>query len=403
MIPVTGSGRTLQRIALKAVLPVAGVGEGVVLSAEERAAIAAMQASRRAGVGTGEAQPLGIMQYLHFTVSNTNPGLVLGDPVDSEHIIGVAPFDGWMREVLLDGTLSGATLPSVAIRTSSGGTWFRSFEDGQFPITTEFLEPDFGRLNFPFPTGQRVELRGGKVPVYAGDQILVTLRDQNATPAGVLFVAGYIGFESVVLARPGTQAATSQFLALNTAAINAARDQASNAGRLALEREKTKRAALEAEARVKVAQLALETKRAASVPMANPFNRVAVSQRGQQLQQARQPVTVPQPAFGSEAPPSTSGKGKTFVSAWMPNQNSIGYLIPDPPPGGKVNVFGDTYTIWSASGQNLGQGKVELVRNESEIPAESRVSRNLGVSLSPEIKAQQQAILTTRAGGSAFG
>lgn len=386
MVPFTSGGRVLQKIKINASLPSGDVQVGVVLSDEERAARAAAQVEAARSLRQTQAEPLGIMQYFSFNVTNTNAGAVFGEPTDSETVIGIASYDGWLKEIDLDANSSGATRPAVAIRTSSGMTWFKGFSDQNFPVSSEFLAPDFVQMNRTSFADARVHLTNGKVPVYAGDEIIIVLRDFNNTPAGVLDCIGLIGLEHVILARPGSQAAESQYRVLNTAAINAARDASNNAGRLALEREKTRRAEIEAQARVKVAELAQQNKRPAGVPMNNPFNQVLLEPGSQPTLQRRAPVVPPKPIL--EAPPAQAegGKGKTFVSAWTPNDNSIGYLIPDPPPGGKVNVFDGKYTIWSASGQNLGSGPVENVRTDADIPANSRISRNLGTTPSPSMQ-----------------
>jgi hypothetical protein len=87
----------------------------------------------------------------------------------------------------------------------------------------------------------------------------------------------------------------------------------------------------------------------------------------------------------------------------MPNENSIGYLVPTPPRGGKVNTFGDEYSVFDITGKLIDRGKVELVRSQDQIPPSSRLSPNIRTTLSPDTRASQAAIQATRSGESAFG
>lgn len=377
LVPVTGLGRTLQRIVFARVLPDPTVREGIALSTEEQAQQARLREGAFKELTATVDQPLGIMKYIHFDVTNQDAGVLLGAPTDSEIEVGVAPFDGWLREVLLDGSNSGATLPHVAIRTSGGGTFFQSFSQNVSPDTTSFLEPDFVRLNTAQIQDRRVILRGGKVPVFAGERIFVVLRDINQTAAFILRVVGSVGFEAVILARAGSAAAQSQFLALigeERAATRLASAQATavqiESIRLAQEREKTERAKV-------AAQAAQVTPRSSTFDVFNPFQQVLTLESAQPTVQRAASPPPPAPRVIPPKPAPPEGAGKTFVPAWVPTTGSIGYLIPEPKAGQRVTVFDNKFTVWDVTGRAVSSGPVEMVSAAQGIPEGSRVSREL--------------------------
>jgi len=186
--------------------------------------------------------------------------------------------------------------------------------------------------------------------------------------------AGILGFEGFILARPGSQAASSMFGALTIEARRAATEAAAQSSRFSIEVERTRRAEIEAKARVDVAAI-----KAAPAPpsggfIGNPYNSILLNPQFAPTLARQAPRPAPPPRVIPPKPESPEGTGKTFVSAWNPSFGSIGYLIPDPPRGGKVNVFDNRYTIWDISGRNVGQGPIEPIRSDAEIPPGARIS-----------------------------
>ena len=380
MVPCTSGGRVLQRVKINEAVPVPGVFEGVAISEADREAMArARAAAMGEAMKTGTDRPLGVSRYISFHAQTINAAEPVG--VNNDHIcvIARAPFDGFITEMAMiqDPGLSNVL---YAVRSSSGQTMFQSVGVPQ-PGGIDFnLLPDFVDYNGFFDNNALYTLRNVKMPVYAGEEIFFVIRENGSIGPNVAGPSGVLGFEGFILARPGSAAAESQFRALNTAAINAARDAATNASRLEIERERTRRELGIAQSKVQIAAEQTEQARVNSARQANTRPQIIQIPAFQQKAETRAPVTPPQPAFSGATNTQLDGKGKTFVSSWMPSNNGIGYLIPDPPRGGKVNVFGDTYTIWDASGKNVGQGKIEMVQTDAQIPDQARISPNRGGS-----------------------
>lgn len=381
MVPSVSPGRVLQRVRIQQAFPVAGVVEGVeALPLDVRASLSAAVAERRRGVPQGEDVPLGLMQYFPCNVANT---VATGVNVntDEEFRVIVVPFDGYIKEIIANRNASDAGGQMLAIRTSSGGTLFKSFWSTLAALPNVSNEPDF--INFDqVGTGvYNIELRGGHIPVYAGDIITAVLRNTTAHLVGGARLFFTIGIEQVLLGSAASRVAVSAFGASGAQQAKAARDAALSAERLAIERERTARLKLEVEARLKLAELNRTTEKVkATLPPPPP------------------PAPYAESAFTPE-----SGQGKTFVSSWMPNENSIGYLIPTPPRGGKVNTFGDEYSVFDITGKLVDRGKVELVRSQDQIPPAARLSPNTRTTLSLDTRQSQADILATRRGESAFG
>jgi hypothetical protein len=353
MIPLVGAGAQLQRIKIGEALPVMGVFEGVALPLEEREArhTAKVEEMRRAP--DGEDVPTGIMQYFTQVLFNTSVGAVNNVPTDDVVVVGVAPFDGWLREFTADPSGGDASGNRVAVRTSSGGTLFRGFhQSGLTPGQTQLLSPDFIALDGRGSGLFKPELRGGKVPVYAGDQILVVVRNTNGLAALQMRIVVNIGIEAVFLGSVGRRASVANFSAVNAQVIAANRESARQAGMLAIEQEKTRRVELAAQA-----EAALLAQKLSAV---------------QAAQSARPPVPAPRVTAPKPEPPD--GTGKTFVSAWNPSFGVIGYLIPDPPRGGKVNVFDNKYSVFDITGKLIEQGAIEPIRTDADIPPGARLS-----------------------------
>lgn len=402
VIPSSSAGAALQRVRIASALPVAGVTEGVTLSFEERAALsAARDQVLQKALPTATPRSLGVTQYLNVRLREDVGFGVAGEVTEVERVIGLAPFDGFITELVVMATPS-STLQAYAFRTSGGQTMFRTIDNQPSSPFDENSEPDF-MLGLGHIDGSgKYQVQNVKMPVYAGEQIIAAIRHQGVAAIGTDLIVGSIGFEGFVLARQGSAAAVSQFGALTVEARRAATEAASNTSKLAVERERTRRAEAEARARVEVAKLNAESKRSAAQPAFNPFQGLLVAPQAQQALQSRQRVVPPPPpAFAAPSAPA-GGEGQTFVQSWMPQSGSIGYLIPDPPRGGRVNVFDNKYTIWDISGQKVGEGAITPVRSDAEIPESARISKNLGVRTSSAIREDQAGILASRAGQSAF-
>lgn len=362
-------------------LPVSGVMVGgEALSLSDRAALAEQRTSLVAKVqSSADDRRLGLTRALVYNLYS-----VTGNPSNSvaaveEIPLFTVPFDGFITEVNLE--LSGGATPyALGFKTSSGQSFFSTLDMGVVIPTGGTPEPDMLPLGAYSITNSRLELRNLRVPVFGGEQIIARALENPLFPGGAQMGSGVMVCEAYLFAQPGSAAAMSQFGALLTQTARANSDAQRYASQIEIERERTRRAQLEAQARIEVAKLAAQKPVQASNTGLNPFNLVLADRAAQSRVQSRAPVLPPpQPAF---APPSATldGAGKTFVAAWAPTANSIGYLVPNPPPGARVNVFDGKYTIWGASGAKLGEGLVENVRTDAEIPAEARVSRNLGVT-----------------------
>ena len=146
------------------------------------------------------------------------------------------------------------------------------------------------------------------------------------------------------------------------------------ASALAIEREKTFRAA-EVE-RLKTERAALTLK--PGVPsgnfLGNPFQELLLAPQAARQLASRAPTPPPPPRVRPAPAEPPAGAGQTFVSAWNPSFGSIGYLVPDPPRGGKVNVFDNTYTVWDITGKNVGSGPIIPVASDGDIPPGARIS-----------------------------
>lgn len=364
IIPLTGAGATLQRIKIAQALPVVGVFEGEAIPIPEREARQSVKVEAMRRAPDGEDVPLGIMQYFTQVLLNQTAGAVNNVATDEEIVVGVAPFDGWLREFTADPSGGDASGNRVAVRTSSGGSLFRGFHQaGLAAGITQLLSPDFIALDGRGSGLFKPVLVGGKVPVYAGDQIKVVLRNTNGLAVNGMRVWVNIGIEAVFLGSLGRRASQASFSAVNAQVIAANRESARQAGQLAIEQEKTRRIEL-----------------AASAESALLAQKLA----GLQLAQSSRPPSPP-PRLPAPKPEPAAGEGKTFVSAWNPSFGSIGYLIPDPPRGGRVNVFDNRYSVFDITGKLIDQGPIEPVASDGDIPAGARISPVRGGVKSPSM------------------
>lgn len=319
----------------------AGVAAAVAARSPEERARAREERERALRPRVAEEGPvLRQTQYLYFEL-NSDP-VTVANVEDQVHEIGVAPYDGFLTEVVIEefGS-SGERL--VALRTESGQSFATATSNIAYGNPWLDPRPDFfdaERLAQTFVVGGRSVLRSN-VPVRAGERIYLVMRLAGLPLGGTMTVTGMVGVEA------------ARAVGVGAAAVRqTVREQQ-------VEVERIVRRVVQ---RVPVVE---------EVPVAVPV------ERGGR-------VVPPRPALrlGPPAPPA-GGEGLTFVEAWMPQAGAIGYLVPTPPPGARVNVFGDRFTIWDGSGRKVSEGTVQVVRSEQDIPEGARRSRSLGVVPSP--------------------
>lgn len=357
LIPLTSLSSVAQRIRLNDVVAPegVGVGEAVLSEADVKARLEAEQAVTirlRNKVQQG-SQSMGVRQEVQTNIPTLGgPGIVIGE---NRFLVMTAPSDGWVVSVAHN---FGGNQNRLALRTTSGRTFFIGRGGSNNVGNTPALDPDFTELATVAPNWGTENVR---IPVLAGEDITAVFDSVAATPD-----TQHIGFVKLIFEYAVGGVSQSDAFGADFGEVRIAmRQQAEQASRLAsdqlrleIERERTRRAQIEAQAKAAALN---------RIPAAAP--KVA----------SRAPVQPP-PLFASEAPTAEGGgKGKTFVSAWMPSNGYVGYYIPDPPPGGKVNVFDGRYTIWDVGGRNVGSGPVEWVRQDQQLQEGTRISRNLGV------------------------
>jgi len=375
VIPASGLGAQLKRIKIHEAFPVASVGVGAeAVGLEERSERARDFAERgAAAVEVGADRPLGLTQYIPFAAWRDPNIFAITNGVETSTVIGIAPFDGFLSELLF--AVGGVGTMNFAIRSSGGQTMFTAIDDASASALVLSLAPDFTDIVTSIPAGVPTTLRNLRMPVFAGEELTFVSRIPLDPGAGTQLLNGILGFESFVLAPSGTKVAASQFLALTAASREGAREAGTNANRLAVERERTERVRLETESRREVARLAVEARQVGQRNLTNPFNNVLLSESALRQLASRSAPRAPAPRVPAPPRVPLEGAGKTFVGAWNPSFGSIGYLIPDPPRGGRVNVFDSKYTIWDISGRNVGSGQIVPVRSDGDIPPGARLSQ----------------------------
>jgi len=381
MVPSVSGGRVLQRLRIQEAFPVSGVSSGVAVELDQRTEQAAVVSERRSRISGGEDVAQGITQYLAIAFRNSIVGGVGADFTEETVLVGTVPFTGYITELIARASGSDFGAFVVAIRSSSGQTMFKGLESNNNPLARTFLEPDFVPFGFNISGNDSYNIRDLRMPVFVGDVISMVVRMTNSALINSLNLNLILGVEAYVLGSESSRAAVSAFGVSASQMAKANRDAQASADRLAIEREKTARMKMELDARLKLADMA---------------------KTGAKVKQTLPPPPPPAPYADSPFTPQ-SGEGKTFVSSWMPNENSIGYLVPTPPRGGKVNTFGDEYSVFDITGKLIDRGKVELVRSQDQIPPSSRLSPNIRTTLSPDTRQSQADILATRRGESAFG
>jgi len=366
-IPLTGAGRALQRVRIAEALPVLNVYEGVAIPLDERIARAA-EAQAVADVARPKAEGLGLGEsksiFFNLVTVTGNP-----DPVnanDEFFEVGIAPFDGFISELIFNTSIAGVAL-GYAFRTSAGQSVF-SGRDFFVPAPfTPGFAPDYIRQMLEGIISPIMQLTDLRVPVYAGDRIIIAVRETPFFAVGQGLAAGVIGLESMIMGNLSARATVSAYSASAADGARAAREAAANQAKLDIEREKTRRVQIEQEAMTARLHVAANVK--------------AVEQRS--------PAPAPVPRVVAPKPAPPDGTGKTFVSAWNPSYGMIGYLIPDPPRGGKVNVFDNKYSVFDITGRLTEQGPIVPVRSDQDIPPGAQLSPVRSGMLSNDILAAQ--------------
>lgn len=374
LIPLTGLGRKLQQIRINEAFPVsdgAMVSEAVSReSRDSRVAVAESARERvksevealRQAVGSGEVRSIGWAAASDFA----SPG----GQVDIPIVIGFSPFDGFIRQVNLPSVFNPVNLVGWAIRTASGATAFRGLP---ISVTQTFdLSPDFMQ---DIGDGQPIDLPDLFLPVLAGEAITLVTRWQAALIVGQFLGRGWLSIESTAIVnRLGSGVSEGTFLALRSQERQAIQSSERAATVARVESEKTARAKLEADAKVDVAKITAAARQSrASGPIGNPFQEL-LSNDVFEARQALAAASVRPPRVPPPPPKPPPGDGLTFVRSWQPTVNGIGYLVPNPPRGGRVNVWDGRFTVFDGGGKNVASGPVIMVRSDQEIPPGARIS-----------------------------
>lgn len=386
LIPMTGAGAILQRVKIFDALPVGGVAVGQeAIDLTIRAQISDdRQKVAEKVFELARDRPTGETVVLSSSVGNptANPGPA-GNIVDDVLLIGSSPFSGFITEATWRDYVAGGSVTYLAIRTGSGGSLFLGGQT--FAAFGENINstPDFTLTIGGDPT---ISARRMRVPVLAGEQIFAIVRTDRLQAADGRAIQITLTFESAEGAPIGARALLSSIGANRQATGEATRNAFLVQRELGIEQEKTKRAIEVETLKVEQARALGEQRRGNTNALQNPYNQVLASDEFIKQLQAQKVTPAPPPRV--PAPPANppEGAGKTFVSAWNPSFGSIGYLIPNPPIGGKVNVFDSRYSVFDITGKLIEQGPIEPVMTDAQIPPGARISRNLGVKLSPGIE-----------------
>lgn len=375
VIPMTSVGMKLSRIRINEALPVGGVDVGFSLSEDERIAIANQHKLDLALARAESAsKSLGITKFMHYTVLTTLANPSATEEFDETIDVGTAPFDGFLTE-FISSQAFGADLIALAIRSSGGESMFRSFTNYAAGTAQAAVRPDFLSFAAFLGANHEVTMRNLHMPVFAGESILFVARVRGAAAAGQQLPFITLGFESFTLAKAGSAAAVSQFESLAEDQRLAARQLSEDAARLQLQKQKDSAALERAKIDLEIAKLKSQGSPGPTGLQVPGFNQVLSLQTAlEQLQSRAAPVPPPKPKPPPPVP-EIDGTGMTFVRSWMPSHGQIGYLIPDPPRGGKVTVFDNKYNIWDISGRNIGSGWIQGVNVEADIPPGARISR----------------------------
>lgn len=364
LVPSTSPPAKLQRVKIGVALAALGVTEGAVVSAAERDAYAALirnpnlQEREPPWAGPGETK------YIHFNVQNVNPNTV---PQPDEFIVlGTSPFTGFLTEFTLTFFQSPISV-AMAIRNTGGYTMSQSFSN--FPVIpgTLSLGPDFFDPFFiaqsALGNGRTVERQ--QMPVQAGDEIIMVLRQVSPVNPGQQQARGWIGIEEM-----RNQVDLAQTLSIAQRRRQRAELLRTDVENAEMRRQITAQAIIQRDSEV-VSGLLFP-------PFRAPAAQAAVA--------ARVPAPRPAPRVAAPKPEPPAGSDKTFVSAWNPSFGMIGYLIPDPPRGGKVNVFDNKYSVFDITGKLVAQGQIEPIATDADIPPGASISGVRGGIKSPAMR-----------------
>lgn len=381
MIPQTGAGAMLQRVKVAEALPSRDTTIGITLTIEERDAIANQ---RRLDLALAEresvSKSIGVTKYFPVVAATVTGNPSALDVADESIIIGTAPFDGFVTELVFTDGVS-ANVVGLAIKSSGGESMFRAMGNHAFAGVSDEMDPDFlSRIIFSNLSGG-IAMRNLHMPVFSGEQLILTARLLPLSGAGLIVATFVLGFESFTLARAGSAAAVSAFGAIASASRISATEAAKNATAIELARQKTLQLSIQQQTVAQKASQGEPTPGPSGLFVKNPLTSGAFNEFALRAVSQRIPTPAPPPKVALPKPLPPEGAGLTFVSAWNPSYGSIGYLIPDPPVGGRVNVFDNQYSIFDISGRLTKQGPIIPVAGDQDIPAGARISPVRGAVL----------------------
>lgn len=362
--PLVGADRKLMQFRIREAFPVLGVTEGAqAISLEERAANAEAAAALRAKT-LRTPIPEADRVTRHISLNWGNRAAVPAAGSEEEIDLIVAPSDGFITELIWQSVVS-ATTWLLALRTDTGESVFlRGLAQNPAPFPAggpDFVNP----LGFNPALFYSVSVTKCRVPVRSGERIFAVMRMPGPTPVNTNLVEMVMGFEFA-------DVSLSRKLTLEQSVARAVESAKFEVRGLSQTVANARKAADEELKRI-AGQLA-ESSAAVLKAGAAAAKRVSV---------VKQPVPpkVPRPA-----PELPAGSDKTFVSAWNPSFGNIGYLIPDPPRGGRVNVFDNKYTVWDITGKMVSQGPIEPIATVEDIPPGAMISPVRGGVKSPAMR-----------------
>ena len=371
LTPATGVGQQLQRITLREALPVREAAGGLSVSLEARLA-------ERAGEQVAMTEQQALLRRATEERGISWQRVCWGEDVSglfgnvTRTLCGTVPFDSLISEVVFIVHGGAGSIGSARVEFDNYGTLFSGAGTNSVGFPTDTVAPQsFANL---LSDSAVVALRGLRWFVGGGSRIFVDVVNGGGgfiTRAQVILVGEALSpAQRQVVTRPDV-VPLGEIISLRRADAEA---------RLRKQQE-----LIDAAVQRKRDELAFQEQRIAAIKEvgARQFERAVgrVSPLGlppQVVLQMRPPSPPSPPRMRPPPPEPPEGAGKTFVSAWNPSFGSIGYLVPTPPRGGKVNVFNERYTIWDITGKNLGQGPIIPVRSDAEIPPGARISRDRG-------------------------
>ncbi len=381
--PAGGRGAVLRRVAIMGVRPAAGVLEGAVpvpAAAEEGGGLAGA-ARRRTAEEAGQSYPLSY--YFTNPVALPGPADVA---VDVSALIGLAPDNGVVTELVVSMNNVLTQLTGVALRSSSGATFFESrslFASG-VPETRD-LRPDFFPLVDLFGSvanaSNQWRLLGG-MPVSAGEQLFLIMRFRGTIAANTARVFGSVVITSAVAgglrvrlrpaaaidfgevaaaARPAPVAPTVYYPVMFTTPVEGARLRAQGWTQLTASTWKGPGVVVPAGA----------------APPAPPAGSPGVSRFERWMtEQASVTASPGSPAFARVQaavaylePPPPSGTGLVYVPSWLQGPGlPHGYLIPIPRRGQRIRIEGEQWFAEPPVGDQAASGRVIFLTGSTPVP-----------------------------------